>query len=99
MVRRTLAIALAAALMAGTALRAAGSAPRRGEAEESRRRRPPAPEGLPNNIRIELTITDQAGPGAAEKRTVSMMVADRKVGSIRSQGRVMSGWPSHSPSR
>jgi hypothetical protein len=48
----------------------------------------PVPEGLPINVRIELTITDQAGPGEAGKRTVSMIVADRKNGSIRSQGQV-----------
>jgi hypothetical protein len=50
---------------------------------------PPPPEGQPVNIKIELTITDQAGPGEAAKRTVSMIVADRKVGSIRSQGQVL----------
>ncbi len=50
---------------------------------------PPQAEGQPVNIKIELTITDQAGPGEAAKRTVSMIVADRKVGSIRSQGQVL----------
>jgi hypothetical protein len=50
---------------------------------------PPQPEGQPVNIKIELTITDQAGPGEAAKRTVSMIVADRKVGNIRSQGQVL----------
>ena len=88
MVRRMFAIALAAALMASSA--SAQQAPATPAKEEKPAPRPPAPEGLPNNIRIDLTISDQAGPGAAEKRTVSMMVADRKVGSIRSQGRVMS---------
>jgi hypothetical protein len=86
MLRRTLTIALAAALIASSA--AAQQAPAAPAKEDKPAPRPPAPEGLPNNIRIELTITDQAGPGAAEKRTVSMMVADRKAGSIRSQGRV-----------
>jgi len=52
---------------------------------------PPPPEGQPVNIRIELTITDQAGPGEAAKRTVSMIVADRKNGSIRSSGVVIAG--------
>jgi hypothetical protein len=50
---------------------------------------PPQPEGQPVNIKIELTITDQGGPGEAAKRTVTMIVADRKVGSIRSQGQVL----------
>jgi hypothetical protein len=81
------AIALAAALMASSA--SAQQAPATPAKEEKPAPRPPAPEGLPNNIRIDLTITDQAGPGTAEKRTVSMLVADKKVGSIRSQGRVV----------
>ncbi len=38
---------------------------------------------------MELTITDQAGPGDATKRTVNMIVADRKSGSIRSSGQVV----------
>ena len=87
MVRRMFAIALAAALMASSA--SAQQAPATPAKEEKPAPRPPAPEGLPNNIRIDLTITDQAGPGTAEKRTVSMLVADKKVGSIRSQGRVV----------
>lgn len=87
MVRRLFATALTTALMASAA--SAQQAPAAPVKEEKPAPRPPAPEGLPNNIRIELTITDQAGPGPAEKRTVSMMVADRKVGSIRSQGRVV----------
>jgi hypothetical protein len=84
MVRRTLALALAAALMAGTAY-----AQQKPDGTVAPTPKPIEPVGLPHNIRIELTITDQAGPGAAEKRTVSMMVADRKAGSIRSQGRVV----------
>jgi hypothetical protein len=49
------------------------------------------PEGLPTNIKVELTITDQSGPAPASKRTVSMMVADRSSGSVRSQGQAMGG--------
>ena len=33
-----------------------------------------------------MTISDQAGPGAAVKRSVSMLVADRRAGSVRSSG-------------
>ena len=84
MVRRTLAIALAAAVMVGTGY--AQQAPAAPAKQEKPAPKPPAPEGLPSNIRIELTITDQAGPGEAAKRTVSMIVADRKNGSVRSQG-------------
>ena len=88
MVRRTLAIALGAALMAGTGY--AQQAPAAAAAKQEKPApKPPAPEGLPHNIKVELTITDQAGPGDATKRTVSMIVADRKSGSVRSSGQVM----------
>jgi hypothetical protein len=58
--------------------------------------RPPAPArpetpGQPTNIKLELTITDQTGPGEPGKRTVSMILADRQNGSIRSGGHVVSG--------
>jgi hypothetical protein len=42
--------------------------------------------GQPLNIKLDLTITDQAGPGEPAKRTVTMIVADRQNGSIRSTG-------------
>jgi hypothetical protein len=87
MVRRTFATALAAALMIGTGY--AQQAPAAPTKQEKPAPKPPAPEGLPSNIRLELTITDQAGPGEAAKRTVSMIVGDRKNGSIRSQGQVV----------
>jgi hypothetical protein len=37
---------------------------------------------------LELTITDRVGPGEPATRTVTMLIADRKSGSIRSSGRV-----------
>jgi hypothetical protein len=51
--------------------------------------RPPAPAeapppGQPVNVKLDLTISDQAGPGEPSKKTVSMIVADRAAGSIRS---------------
>jgi hypothetical protein len=46
----------------------------------------PAPPGQPVNIKLDLTITDQLGPGEPAKKTVSMIVADRMAGSIRSIG-------------
>ena len=45
-----------------------------------------APEGQPVNIRLEITITDQAGPGEPAKKTITMVVADRSNGGIRSSG-------------
>jgi hypothetical protein len=44
----------------------------------------PAPPGQPVNVKLDLTITDQMGPGEPAKKTVSMIVADRMAGSIRS---------------
>ena len=44
----------------------------------------PAPPGQPVNVKLDLTISDQAGPGEPSKKTVSMIVADRAAGSIRS---------------
>ena len=44
----------------------------------------PPPPGQPVNIKLDITITDQAGPGEPAKKTVSMTIADRAAGSIRS---------------
>lgn len=40
------------------------------------------------NVQVELTITDQAGNGAPEKKTVSMVVSSGSWGRIRSAGGV-----------
>jgi hypothetical protein len=42
--------------------------------------------GQPVNVKLDLTITDQLGPGEPAKKTVSMIVADRYQGAIRSAG-------------
>lgn len=42
------------------------------------------PLGQPVNVKIELTITDQTGPGAAARKTIFMIAADREMNSIRS---------------
>jgi hypothetical protein len=44
----------------------------------------PQPLGQPVNVKLDLTITDQNGPGEPSKKTVSLIVADRAAGSIRS---------------
>lgn len=43
----------------------------------------PEPYGQPINVRVELAIADQAGPGEPLKKSVTMLVADRARGSIR----------------
>jgi len=51
---------------------------------------PPTPrrEGQPVNIKIDFTITDQRSSAAAIKRTLTLIVADERTGSIRSQSSV-----------
>ena len=53
---------------------------------EERPPRPIDPMGLPSNIKLELTIVDQSGSGDPVRKTVTMVVADRGTGSIRSGG-------------
>jgi len=48
--------------------------------------RPTEPLGQPVNIKLEITITDQATPGEPTRKIVTMFVADRAVGSVRSNG-------------
>jgi hypothetical protein len=48
----------------------------------------PAPEGMPVNIRIELTITDQRGETTPITKTVSMIASDRSWSRIRTSGDV-----------
>lgn len=40
------------------------------------------------NVQVELTLTDQAGTQAAEKKTVSMIVSSGNWGKVRSVGNV-----------
>jgi hypothetical protein len=87
MVRLTLAIALSTALASGTAY--AQNPTATPTAQEKPAPKPVPPEGQPNNIRVELAITDQAGPGAPTKRTLSVIVADRHTGNVRNQGAPM----------
>jgi len=44
------------------------------------------PQGQPVNVKFDFTITDQLGTGEPAKRTVTLIVADRAVGSLRSSG-------------
>lgn len=62
--------------------------------------RKPGAEGEPplgrwvralTNVQVELTITDQTGAGAPEKKTVTMVVSSGSWGKIRSAGNVRPG--------
>lgn len=48
----------------------------------------PAVLGQPVNIKLDLTITDHTGPGDPIRKTVTLVIADRASGSIRSSGSV-----------
>jgi hypothetical protein len=49
---------------------------------------PPKAEapGQPVNVKLDFTILDQSGAGEPARRTVTLIVADRSAGSIRSIG-------------
>jgi hypothetical protein len=42
--------------------------------------------GQPVNVRIELTLIDQSGPGEPSRKVVTMLVADRHQSNIRTSG-------------
>ena len=86
MMRGTVVVAIVAALAGNAHAQQASPTQPTPAAQEKPAPRPSPPEGQPNNVKVELSITDQAGTGAPSKRTVSMIVADRSAGSVRSQG-------------
>lgn len=58
-------------------------------APPARAAEPREPSGQPVNVKLELTITDQAGPGEPSKKVITMIVADRQSGFIRSKATVL----------
>jgi hypothetical protein len=91
MLRNLLTTVLLAAWLAAPAGAAAQETKAPTPAPDRPEKTAPPRTGLPVNVRLELTITDQSGPGAASKRTVTMLLADNKRGSIRSAGTVRMG--------
>jgi hypothetical protein len=55
-------------------------------ADASNTVRPAEPAGQAVNVKLDLTITDQMGPQEPAKKTITLIVADRAAGSIRSMG-------------
>ena len=53
-------------------------------AEQTPQPRPPEPPGQVVNIKFDLTITDQTGTAEGAKKVVSLLVADRQTGYVRS---------------
>jgi|SRR5690242_3069477 hypothetical protein len=56
--------------------------------EETSAPKAPEPLAQPVNIKLEVTITDQTGPGESSKKIVSMIAGDRQANSIRSSANV-----------
>jgi hypothetical protein len=50
---------------------------------------PPLPDGaVPQDVKLEITITDQSGAAKPVAKTVSLVVADREGGSVQSETRL-----------
>jgi hypothetical protein len=85
---------LAACVIAAPVVPGAAQAPNAQKPEQQAparsEQKPEPPLGQPVNIKLELTITDQTGPGEPIRKVVTMVLADRGTGSIRSLGSVRS---------
>jgi hypothetical protein len=79
---------VAAALLTGMPRVIAQEPQKPKPAEQPAPTRAPEPPGQPVNIKLDLTITDQIGNGEPIRKVVTMVVADRGSGSIRSTGSV-----------
>src|SRR4051812_24939060 len=89
MLKRVLTVCVGTGLL--TVPVAAGQAPPRTPGTEMQSQAPPAqgaPEARRRNVSIELTISDQTGASEPLKKVVTMIVADRQMGSVRSSGNV-----------
>ena len=67
----------------------AAQPPSKEPAEKTQTPQKPPEPSQPLNIRIELTILDQTGPGEPSRKLVTMNVADRFSASIRTSGWVL----------
>ena len=86
--RRVAVAALIGILVIGTPRAIAAQQEQKPQPAEPAQR--PEPPGQPVNIKLDVTITDQTGPGDPLRKVVTMVVADRGSGSIRSTGSVRS---------
>jgi hypothetical protein len=75
------------------------SAGQKGSPPAAQPKMQPAPAAAPaapadvrrRNVSIELAITDQTGSAEAVKKVVTLIVADRQTGSVRSSGNAVLG--------
>lgn len=81
------------ALTAGTALAQATTAPVETTTRPQKALTGPAAPGHAANVRIEVTITDQTGPGEPVTKVVTLLLADNANGSIRTRGSVRNQGP------
>lgn len=86
--RKLLTAAIVAALLIVTPHVRAAQQTKPEQSPARTEQKPEPPPGQPVNIKLDLTITDQTGPGDPLKKVVTMVVADRGMGSIRSLGSV-----------
>ena len=61
--------------------------PVEGRGEQPAPARTAEPVGQPINIRLDITITDQAGPGEPVRKLVTMLMADGQNANVRTSGR------------
>jgi hypothetical protein len=87
MIRRTLSILLLAAALIPATAGAQDQKPEQGRPANRTPTRPPGDEPPPassTNIQVEVTISDYAGSGPPQKKTVSVIVTDGYSGRVRS---------------
>ena len=58
-------------------------------AAQTRPQAAPPADAKRRNVGIEVAITDQTGPAEPVKKVVTMIVADRQMGSVRSTGNAL----------
>lgn len=91
MINKPFAVVALAVLLAHPGVRAQGPAPAKAPATakaEAAPVRPAVPAKPLSNVSIEVAISDQSGPGEPVRKVVGMIVADGKMGSVRSNGQV-----------
>jgi hypothetical protein len=90
MLKRTVVAVAAGFLLTGVvSAQETKPAPQPTQQPETKQESPARRENQPINVKVDLTLTDQIGPGQAGKKTVSMIVADGHDGSIRTGGTVL----------
>ncbi len=88
MLKRFVLTIVAAAFAASAAAQTKPAAPAKPDTREYVAAAKPEPVGLPTNIKIEVSITDQAGNNQPAKKVVTMIASDRQSANVRSSASV-----------